>query len=489
MANFSVKNEFVQRSVEKSMHEEFVKNLNGTTIEETFLTLYSAPLFSFISIVFVNRLVPKLLYQDTLLLAPLFRGLLLFLVELFLIIVPLILTYTVLSEYVGLTLFVCLFLSFYIIVIHVSVPEGGTLYWNKPNLTDILSVTIKGQNRSYITNFRSLINVITAICILAVDFNIFPRRFAKTETFGYGLMDIGVGMFVVSNSIILKSHSQGNKLQIIWNTLLGSSVLFLLGLIRYFTISQINYQTHITEYGVHWNFFFTLALTQLLSRAILLSEALFRKCYLISAFLIIFHQLTLFYGLQDWVLNETSRNTWMDANKEGLVSLTGYVGLYLAGVAIGNFITSKRPTVKSELKLIGKLILFTIIFYCITLYLNTVFPASRRLVNITYVTWVVGVCILILSICNFIEILSKCLLKNMSNKESDNFVPVILESVSYNGLPFFLLANIMTGLVNITFMTISMEVLSSLCVLFGYMVLLCGITEILYYNHLKIKFW
>ena len=56
--------------------------------------------------------------------------------------------------------------------------------------------------RPFLNYTRSLMNISTAIVILGVDFSVFPRRFAKTETFGTGYMDIGVGCFVVSNALV-----------------------------------------------------------------------------------------------------------------------------------------------------------------------------------------------------------------------------------------------------------------------------------------------
>lgn len=76
---------------------------------------------------------------------------------------------------------------------------------------DILANTAVSGKRPFITNFRAFVNVAAAISILAVDFTIFPRRFCKAETFGTGLMDIGVGSFVISNAIV-SAEARGKTL-------------------------------------------------------------------------------------------------------------------------------------------------------------------------------------------------------------------------------------------------------------------------------------
>lgn len=41
-----------------------------------------------------------------------------------------------------------------------------------------------------------MILIATAVAILAIDFPIFPQRFAKTSVYGRSLMDVGAASFV-----------------------------------------------------------------------------------------------------------------------------------------------------------------------------------------------------------------------------------------------------------------------------------------------------
>lgn len=69
--------------------------------------------------------------------------------------------------------------------------------------------------RISVHSFRTLLFVITSIAILAVDFRtVFPRRFAKTSNaYGFSLMDVGVGYFIVGHAMRLIRNAEASTAQ------------------------------------------------------------------------------------------------------------------------------------------------------------------------------------------------------------------------------------------------------------------------------------
>ena len=87
-----------------------------------------------------------------------------------------------------------------------------------------------------------------------------PRRFAKTETYGTGLMDVGVGGLRSARS----SSPSARRARV---ALRRALPLLALGAATLAGKRGVDYQQHVSEYGVHWNFFFTLAGVALGGRA------------------------------------------------------------------------------------------------------------------------------------------------------------------------------------------------------------------------------
>jgi hypothetical protein len=346
-------------------------------------------------------------------------------------------------------------------------------------------------------------NLVTGVCILAVDFKVFPRRFAKTETFGYGLMDTGVGMFVISNAIVTpealgyKSKSQ-TLTSAMWKAIKSSVPLLLLGSARFFVTKQIDYQMHVSEYGVHWNFYMTLAVTKILCTLILQFVGS-NYSGIISAVVIGIHELILSFGIQDWVLSNDTRENFVTANREGIISSLGYVALYFAGICLGQGLRDYKSSFQSNIYLMGKQTIISVLLWFATALCKYWFGVSRRLANIGYVSWILAFCTTVLVILMSVELLTFTLnmvvKANMKNEKGRHFhfaigyVPVTLEAINYNGLFFFLLANLVTGLINICVQTLTFGVLQSLSIICGYMFVICNVTVLLYFKNIKLKVW
>lgn len=186
-----------------------------------------------------------------------------FLLEYSTIVLPGVLVFTVLADYsslvLSLTLLLCLLVTIW-----------SFCNKNTPNLHSSISQALQSpfpKRLPFLTVTRTYVNLFSAIAILAVDFTIFPRRFAKAETYGSGLMDIGVGLFMMAHGTTAPEARYKNAssaglrsyVKMLVLTVRNVLPLFVLGMLRLLAVKSTGYQEHVTEYGVHWNFFFTVA--------------------------------------------------------------------------------------------------------------------------------------------------------------------------------------------------------------------------------------
>ncbi|XP_072749216.1 uncharacterized protein [Anoplolepis gracilipes] len=459
-------------------------------------------------------------------------------IEFALIVIPTILCCTVLSEHIG---------SVCIVMISISALNIILLGSKGANFSNLDMRPVTGK-RPFITNFRALTNIITAICILAVDFPIFPRKFAKTEVFGYSLMDTGVGLFILANALVApeardfsiyrQAGFQETLTKNIKNCFRSCVPLLVLGFGRFVAVEYTGYQKHVTEYGIHWNFFITLAVVKLFTSMI--TSTISSKYSLFSgAWILGMHEYIMSTkGLKTWVLRDGPRDDFFSANREGLVSIPGYVGLYFIGVAVGRLIHSTYQNshtilnMNVSVKLYGlefeasynesmllciKLSLISAQACIVTLLCDSYSKVSRRLANAGYCMWILTLTTTLLTLLLFIEVVlditnyaasESCnesktkklnknlrlnLKKNIESDRKENKECVvkrsleICDAVNYNGLFFFLLSNILTGLVNMLMYTLYTKQLIAVLIVITYMAIGIFSTLILYRLKIPVK--
>ena len=345
-----------------------------------------------------------------------------------------------------------------------------------------------------LTVFRSTMMVYTAISILGVDFHVFPRRLAKTETFGTGLMDLGVGSFVLSGGLTSRSarRSVASNLD---RTLRKTIPLLALGLLRLFTLKGIDYQEHTSEYGQHWNFFFTLAAVSLASFFL---ENNFPRPFLVTPGISGFALFCVYEALLGFVSirssNNDDRTTSLEAyvlsphsglhpraslvarNKEGVASLVGFVALHFIGCGLGRWIfrgcergfwnsTGTSPRNQFIIQL-WHAALVSVLFSSVAAH-----RISRRLCNAAYGCWVTSIFLCVASLLCTLRLVAR--FSGVACVDSDFLDPAIA-CINARMLFVFLLANALTGLTNVSIDTMSVAETPALALLLVYGFIVCG---------------
>lgn len=163
-----------------------------------------------------------------------------------------------------------------------------------------------------------------------------------------------------------------------------------------------------------------------------------------------------------------------------------------------NEISKAKEVFKRTLKIgLVSLISWKMIFVC-----DGMFGVSRRACNMGYVFWIIAVGSTMVTLFMMLELFiyyinfNRPQLIEERNKSQLNepnlhlaYVPIILESINYNGLAFFLLANLLTGLVNILFQTMLLPTGVSIAIILYYIFILNVVTVFLYVNKIQLKVW
>jgi len=336
----------------------------------------------------------------------------------------------------------------------------------------------KGEKIRFVAEYRAVIMITTCVAILAVDFPaLFSRTHAKTEEFGYSLMDLGTGSFIIASAVCSKTaRGRGNvgRLQSLLKQAAKLRPILLLGCIRFFSLWGIDYHVPTSEYGVHWNFFFTIAalsfvasVADLGSRASGVAGVLLLVCY--QAFLSLL-------GGGDYILHAPRLGPF-SANKEGILSCAGYLGIHWLGVAIGSHIRSARPASDRA----SRMLLFALGGFAITAALDALgVPVSHRMCNLPYATFVLGVNALVMGLLAWID---------LEWPRPRPPLPLVYGGIQDSMFATFLLANLLTGAVNVLLQPLLIPAGAALLIMFVYTLVFTLPFAICRYKGVVLKFW
>lgn len=339
------------------------------------------------------------------------------------------------------------------------------------------------EPRGLLSSLLATLMLSVTVCILCVDFPIFPRRGAKTYDFGFSIMDAGIGAFIAFSGAVSPEAKHAvesstdrtiqTKLGLVGKTLSSSIPLIVLSCVRLFLIRYLGYREITEEYGNHLNFFAVLAAVKLISCFVYCLIGRRVKLNYVGTALIVMYQIFLNYYAIDNILSDNSRTNFFMANKEGFLSIIGLTGYHLVYTRLPLIIddaskTHKRygitQTLKALLRLAAPAILGLILMH------NFVQPSSRRISNASYICW--SACMVIFLLGCEVTVNSGIAALQRRYHNVDDFGSKIYRSFSQNAMPMFLLANLLTGTINFIFDTNTMAAGPSLFVITTYLLIL-----------------
>ncbi|OAF68106.1 hypothetical protein A3Q56_04172 [Intoshia linei] len=194
-------------------------------------------------------------------------------------------------------------------------------------LPKLISLNKKKLQHNYIQILKkcvlALVNIVN-LMIFAADFVVFPRKFLKsTSVIGhtYSLMDCGTMYFIFINSIfgIILLESKKFKIKILFKQ---CTKLLIIGFIRLSITTLSGYSVQVQEYGKHLNFFFILAFVKILCGILnrYITKTIM-SMFLCGCSFFFIYEITLYYGVKYFILTDIKRTNFLIANREAIFVL------------------------------------------------------------------------------------------------------------------------------------------------------------------------
>lgn len=321
-----------------------------------------------------------------------------------------------------------------------------------------------GRRDLALSSFRAQLLLATLLAILAVDSpSIFSVSLMKCEYLGVSMMDMGVAGFLFSCAAVFL---QGKSLKPL--------PLIILGVARPIVLAAVNYQTHVGEYGLHWNFFGTLAFISLAHRLVQPRRPLMSGIVLlvVSSLLLglpVDYSDSSVHSIAQWGLDNhsISRHSihfnqilvpdFISGNKEGILSLPGSLSfLWLSMAALGWLRSlSLRHRLITGVTLFGCLFAISIAIPMPPSLSETrwwLLP-SRRLFNLPFVLSIVA-------LNSAMYCVHSGLVHILGASIPNSFVS-LLDS---QALSTFVISNLLTGAANLAFPMLDLDASSATCV-------------------------
>ncbi|POV96777.1 hypothetical protein PSHT_14962 [Puccinia striiformis] len=404
-------------------------------------------------------------------------------IEFMSLVLPLLAITTVLSE----RLWISNLVLGVLIIVSSSTTSLKTQTKPRANLTDQLSPkgspsqpirpTLRRFHQPFLTVYRAQLILLTALSILAVDFKIFPGNLQRPNHggshscwlfrflawFDIRPSDLESNLINQTPTSLARSMDKHSKNY----PSIDLRILF---------VKTVDYPEHVSEYGVHWNFFFTLSILPL-------TGVFVRKWYESSGMNIsiigilvamstsildisstIMIDVNVFPGCSRIRIVIKHRTNNICVSKSGRTSQfngAGNLSPQLEQLTkSGNQVTlsftfwdyrlehiSKKNSGASLKRQTGKALVvyssWTIVWWTLFLFCKVfIEPTSRRLANPTYCFWIAGVN---LTLITGHSLISEVLIPHTTSK-----LPITFEIINQNSLAIFLFANLLTGIINLS---------------------------------------